>query len=129
MLKHLLLLSILLFTMACKKPTKKDCPYKDQVCDTANFTLINRTQDTVFYGIGSNMLEDTLLPAQQRVIQYAEVNVRFDENCNEIKQSWSTHQLSSNFGSWAFNIDHCDKKSAFEYDSNQFVKLYDVTEE
>jgi hypothetical protein len=128
MLRHISLLGLIIFVVACEKLNKKSCPYKNQDCSNALFTLINRTQDTIFYGIGSNMWEDTLFPGQQRSLQYGRVKVTYDNSCKENKVSWSTHQLSSNFGSWGFNIDNCNKKSAFEYDANRGIKLYDVTE-
>jgi hypothetical protein len=75
------------------------------------FTLLNRIHDTVFYGIGTNMLEDTLLPGQQRVVKYGRVKVTYDKECVKNRESWSTHQLNSNFGAWAYHIDHCNKKN------------------
>lgn len=130
MLKQLSFFGLIFFSLSCQKANNKVCPYKNQECDSARFTLINRINDTIFYGIGSNMWEDTLLPGQQRRYVYGKVKITYDKNCEEKKTSWSTHQLSSNYGPWAYNIDHCDKKTAFEYDSarNYAVKLFDVSD-
>ena len=135
LLNRLVTLGIIFLSLACKKENssvsenKEPCKYKNQLCDSALFTLSNRTQDTIFYGVGTNMWEDTLLPGQQRILKYGKVNVTYDTNCEKSRKTWSTHQLSSNWGDWAFNIDHCEKRSAFEYTdvSKSAIKLYDIT--
>lgn len=124
-----LLLGIIIFGFSCNKISRDRCTKRDQICNTSYFTLINQTQDTIFYGTGTNMKEDTLLPGAERTFTYGEVRVTFDRRCNEKKESWSTHQLTSNWGEWAFHIDRCQKKSAFRYSDNSGnqIKLYDVS--
>ena len=114
---------------ACRKK-KEPCPYSDQVCDSSQVTLINRTDDTLFYGIGTSWFEDTLLPGNSRILKYGKVNVTYDEDCNQNKESWSTHTMHTNWGEWAFAIDHCNKMTAFEYtdESKGRIELYDVSE-
>ena len=136
MLRQLTLFGLVLFLAACQKKTpfsnknEDTCKFKNQECDSALFTLINRTEETIYYGIGTNMWEDSLLPGQQRSVKYGHVKVTYDNNCTPERESWGTHQLSSSWGEWAYHIDHCDKKSAFEYTdtSKSVIYLYDVTE-
>ena len=129
MLKFMLTLLSLLLFITCKKVSKDTCNKTDQVCSVSYFTLSNQTQDAIYYGIGTNMQEDTLMPGAERTYTYGNVRVTYDRKCNENKESWSTHQLTSNRGDWAFNIDRCQKKSAFRYTDNSAnqIKLYDVS--
>ncbi|WP_317898126.1 hypothetical protein [Aurantibacillus circumpalustris] len=130
-------LFVLIFLLfACHKKNgsplrnNEPCPFKSQECDKAIFTLYNRTQEIIYFGIGTNMWEDSLLPGQYHREIYGHVKVTYDKNCELEKESWATHYLSSNWGDWAYNIDHCNKKSAFEYEdsSKTRILLYDVTE-
>ena len=47
----------------------------------------------------------------------------------QFRWNFHTHQLTSNWGEWAFHIDRCQKKSAFRYSDNSGnqIKLYDVS--
>jgi hypothetical protein len=129
MFKYIILSVCTFLLLGCKKKNDATCAFKNQECDVSQFTLINRTQDTVFYGIGTNIWLDTLLPGQQQILKYGKVKVTYDKDCVKNRESWSTHTLSSNFGSWAYNIDHCSKRSAFEYDpSGLTVSVVDATE-
>ncbi len=119
---------LIVFSFTCKKKNTNSCPNKNQVCERSLFTLFNRTNDTIFYGIGTNIWEDTLLPGQQRSSNYGPVKVTYNDNCEMKRETMSSHMLSSNWGSWGFTIDHCDKKAAFEYDGINNINLYDVTE-
>lgn len=129
MVKFIPLLILLAF-ISCRKEKSVACNRKNQICDSALFTLFNYTQDTIFYGIGTNMQEDTLLPGKQRHLKYGRVKITYDKKCEENKESYSTHQLSSNWGTWAYHIDHCDRKAAFKYDdeSKTHISLYNITE-
>jgi hypothetical protein len=139
MVRLITLMSFGLFLIACRKkeppsppptPAATPCPYKNQICDTSLYTLMNKTQDTIFYGIGTNMWEDTLLPGRQTTRKYGKVKVTYTQSCERVRESWATHQLSSNWGEWAFNIDHCDSKGSFDYadTTKSRIVLYDDTE-
>ena len=128
MIRKITFLALILFFLACKKKNRNSCPNKDQECDNSLFTLINRTNDTVFYSIGTNIWEDTLLPGQQQSSNYGKVKVTYNEDCEMKRETMSSHMVSSNWGSWGYTIDHCDKRAAFEYDAPGVINLYDVTE-
>lgn len=130
MLKQLIALLLIATFISCLKQKKENCTKKNQECSNARFTLMNQTQDTIYYGININFHDDSLLPGQIKEFIFGQVKITYDKKCNEKKESWSTQQLSSNWGEWAFHIDHCNKKSAFRYtdNSNAQIKLYDVTE-
>ena len=126
---------ILISLASCKKNLKNaqgqdvPCELEPQDCDSCLFYLSNKTNDTVWFGLQTNMLEDTLLPGETRVFKYGRVKVTIDANtCERKRASWSTGQMTSSCGEWAYNLDHCQKKSNFEYTSNHAIQLVDATD-
>ena len=133
----LILPGLIIISFACKKETPSSpenkspsCPYKDQICDSSKVTILNRTLDTLFYGVGTSWYEDTVLSGQHIFLTFGKVNVTYDAQCVQNKHSWSIPTLHTNWGEWAFNMDHCDKRIAFDYTdtSRGRIQLYDVTE-
>jgi hypothetical protein len=128
MLNKLILAAILL--TGCRKP-EKDCP-SDQVCNPATVTIGNLTNDTVFMGLQKNYHDTFISPGGNYVYQSGDVNVTYRKRtCEEVMSGYSTAQMSTTYGHWAFNIDHCNKKVNFRYDdaSKVTVSLYDDSEE
>ena len=130
-----LFILILFAFSACKKSVKEalgedaPCEFEAQDCDSCLFYLANKTNDTVWFGIQTNILEDTLLPGETRVFKYGRVKVTIDaKTCERKRASWSTGQMTSSCGEWAYNLDHCQKKSNFEYGSNNTIQLVDATD-
>lgn len=81
------------------------------------------------FGLQTNLLEDTLLPGETRVFRYGRVKVTIDaKTCERKRTSWSTGQMTSSCGEWTYNLDHCQKKSRFEYGSTSAIQLVDVTD-
>lgn len=121
-------ITLLLLALACKKKNENTCSSKNQECEQSLFTIFNRTNDSIFYGIGTNYYEDTLLPGEQRSFTYGKVKVTYNKDCERKSESWSNQMIYSSEGSWGYMIDDCDERAAFEYDSDSLIMLYDVTE-
>lgn len=91
--------------------------------------FICQTKQMIRFGLQTNILEDTLLPGETRIFKYGRVKVTIDaKTCERKRASWSTGQMTSSSGEWARNLDHCQKKSNFEYSSNNAIQLVDVTD-
>ena len=121
---------VLIFLASCKKGGKH-CP-ADQVCENALVSIGNQTEDTIFFGLQKNY-HDTFIPPGG-VYQYhseSKVKVTYRKGtCEETKYTYSTGQLSSTEGEWAFHIDHCRKTMNFRYDDAKVdVSLYNDSEE
>lgn len=127
MKRVLVCLLLFLLAAACKKKTENTCSGKNQECEQSLFTIYNRTNDSIFYGIGTSSFEDTLLPGEQKSFRYGKVKVIYNEDCIRTPVTWSNHTIYSSEGSWGYMIDDCDEKAAFEYDSDSLINLYDVT--
>ena len=121
-------ITLLSFFVFASISCEKECKYKDQVCNTSSRHLGNKTNDTIFYSIGSNFFEDTLTPGEVRILKGSKVNVTYDKkSCEKKRTAFSTYYLNASTGGWYFNVEHCESIKNLKYDNNVngHISLYD----
>lgn len=126
MLRLKLIVLFALFVFGCIKKSKKDIP-PDVHCVTAEACVGNKTNDTIFYGWNTNMLEDTLLPGQTTCLTVGDIDIEYNKRTGEeIRRHTRTIMISSSWHNWFIEVDECHKRSNFEYDPTNpiSIKLY-----
>ncbi|MDZ4664186.1 MAG: hypothetical protein SGJ15_04860 [Bacteroidota bacterium] len=124
MIRYLFIVNFIALCFSCQKNR-----HTNEQCDNAELCVGNRTQDTIFYGWNTNLLEDTLLPGKSACLLVGELDIEYNKISGKKKNepSYTIMITTSPAGSWFVEIAECHKRSNFEYDpgNTNSIKLYD----